>query len=437
MPPIFFELAIILLLILTNGVLAMSETALIASRKVRLQQRAEADDPRARVALELARAPSRFLSTVQIGITLIGILAGAFSGATVAEEMEAAFGSFPLLAPYAEAISVAIVVVVITYLSLVFGELVPKQIALNDPERVAASLAPSMRFLSRIASPLVHLLSISSKALLRLLKARSASEPEITEEEIRILIGQGTQAGVFEPIEEDIVDQIFRLGDLSVSALMTPRVDIDWLDLASSTEELQQQIQARGHAHFPVAQGSLDHIVGIVAAKDMLARYLAGRPLDLKAILRPAQFVPESMPAFEVVERLQQTHSQIALVLDEFGGIHGLVTTRDLLEAIVGEFPEEGKAADPDVVLREDGTWLMDGMMSTEAVRDLLRIRELPGEREHHFQTLGGFLMSYLGRIPKSGDSVRWGGFRFEVVDMDKLRVNKVLVGVESPTSSR
>jgi putative hemolysin len=431
MAPVFFEIAVLLLLILANGALATAETALVASRKVRLQQRAEAANPGAAVALEMARDPGRFLSTVQIGITLIGVLAGAFSGATIAEEMEAAFIALPQLAPYAEPISVAIVVVVITYLSLVFGELVPKQIALNNPERVSAFVAPAMHLLSRVAAPLVHLLSLSGRFVLGLLKVRPAAEPEITQDEIRILIGQGTRAGVFDPIEQEIVDQVFRLGDLSVSALMTPRLGIDWLDAALPAQQLRQQIEARGHTHFPVASGSLDNIMGIAAAKDLLTQCLAGRPLDLATVIQPALFVPEGMPAFEAVERLQQAHSQVALVLDEYGGVHGLVTTSDLLEAIVGEFPEVGMPPDPDVIQREDGTWLLDGMLPSEAVRDLLGVTELPGEKEQHFQTLGGFIMTYLGRIPTPGDAFRWGGYRFEVLDMDRYRVDKVLVGPE------
>lgn len=436
MNPIYFELVVIVSLVLGNGVLAMSETALVASKKARLQQRAENADSRARMALELANAPGRFLSTVQIGITLIGILAGAFSGATVAEELEAALGTIPELAVYAELLSVAAVVVAITYLSLVLGELVPKRIALNDPEGVAAFAAPLMQVLSRIAAPLARLLNASSQAVLHLLRFRPAAEAEVTEDEIRILIGQGTQTGVFEPIERRIVDQVFLLGDLSVSALMTHRVEIDWLEIGDSPLEWRARIEAGRHARYPVAEGGLDNVLGIVAAKDMLARCLAGLPLDLKATVRPALYLPQSLPAFEAIERLQQAHAQIALVLDEFGGIQGLVTTSDLLEAIVGEFPEAGEAPDPHAVQREDGSWLMDGMLPIEEVRNLLRIQELPGEREHHFETLGGFILAYLGRIPASGESLRWGGYRFVVVGMDRLRVDKVLVGPDEITGA-
>ena len=336
MSAIAFEILFILSLVLANGIFAMSEMALVSARKERLQQRANAGDAKARVALELANAPDRFLSTVQIGITLIGILAGAFGGATLASELAARLRLIPWLAQHSEVISLAIVVLSIAYLSLVIGELVPKRLALHNPEQIASVLAGPMRRLSVIASPAVRLLSLSTNMILRMLGARQSTEAFVTEEEIKILLDQGTEAGTFEKAERDMIERVFQLGDRRAGALMTPRTEIVWLDLDEPLEEIRRKVTESVHSRFPVAQGSLDNVHGIIRSKDLLTGSLQGRPLELKAALWPPLFVLETTPALKILELFKQSGTHIALVVDEHGGIQGLVSLNDILEGIVG-----------------------------------------------------------------------------------------------------
>jgi len=428
MDSLVIEILFVLLLVITNGLFAMSEIAVLSARKVRLQQRAAAGDRGAGVALELASTPNRFLSTIQIGITLIGILAGAFGGATIAEELAAELSRVRGLAPYSEAIGVTVVVAGTTYLSLVVGELTPKRIALNNAERIASAVAPAMRTLSRLMAPAVRLLSLSTEALLSILGARSSVETPVTEEEVRLMIEQGTRVGVFMPAEQRMMKQVLRLDDLTVDALMIPRPEVIWLDLDDTPGEILRKVGASSHSQFPVARGDLDHVVGLVYAKDLLAQALSGRPLDLQAALQPAPFVPESVLALEVLERFREARAQVVLVIDEYGGFQGLMTLNDILEAIVGDFPLPHEEAELEVVQREDGSWLMDGRLLVDEVKEVLQLEELPFEGEGHYQTLGGLMMAYLGHIPSAGDHFEWGGFRFEVVDMDGRRVDKALV---------
>ncbi|MBN2146481.1 MAG: HlyC/CorC family transporter [Anaerolineales bacterium] len=425
---ISLEIIIIIALILLNGMLAMAEIAIVSARQARLQQRAEQGDAGAKTALELARQPTRFLSTVQVGITLVGILTGAFGGATIAEEISTWLEQFPPLAAYAEAIGVAIVVIVIAYLSLILGELAPKQVALQNPERVAARLAPLMRVLAHAAAPLVSLLSLSTQAVLKLLRVRPSSEPAVTEEEVKILLQQGTRAGVFEVVEESMVEQVFRLSDLRANSLITPRTEIAWLDLEGLPEHIRQVLLQSRYTYYPVAQGSLDNLQGYIRSQDLLAQALEGQPLDLLAALQPPLVVPENMPAFTLLERMRQNHASIAFILDEFGGIQGLVTTTDLLEAIVGDLPEADEAHDPDILHRADGSWLLDGMLLVNEFSELLGIKTLPDQWETLFQTLGGFVITMMGCIPQTGASFDFDRYHFEVVDMDGKRVDKVLV---------
>jgi putative hemolysin len=422
-----FELFIILLLLVANGVFAMSELAVVSARKSRLEQRA-IDDKKAQVALELASQPDMFLSTVQIGITLIGTLAGAFGGATLAEKLEVWFNQVPLLAPYSGTLSVFLVVITITYLSLVIGELVPKRLALNNPEAIATSVAPTMRLLSRLTAPAVRLLTASTDFVLRLLQVQPSEEPPVTEAEVRTMIEQGTQVGVFEPIEEEIVGQVFRLSDRTVSALYTPRTDIVWLDIDDPPEEIRQTLLEQRFSRYPVAQDSLDNILGLVSAQALLAQSLSGQPLDLPSIMEPPLFIPETTPALVVVDRLKQTRSHVALVIDEYGGVEGLVTLDDILSAIVGDTPNADPAEDVEAIQREDGTWLLDGMVQIDEFQDLFELQELPDVGEGYYQTVGGLVMAMLGRIPVPGDNFEWAGMRFEVMDMDGRRVDKVLV---------
>ena len=422
------ELLFILLLIIANGVFAMSEMAVVSARKVRLRQRAKGGDKRAHAALELAKTPGRFLSTVQVGISLVAVLTGTLGGATVAGTLAAQLGRIPLLAPYSETISMTIVVLGITYLSLVIGELLPKQIALSDAERIASLIAPPMAVLAKIAYPVVYLLNASTKILMRILRVRPCSDPPVTEEEVRIMIAQGTQVGIFEPIEEEMVDQVFRLSDQRASTLITPRSEIVWLDLDDSPEDIRQKIISSCYSRFPVGRGNLDEVRGLVQTRDLLIQSLAGESIDLKAVLQPALFVPESIPVFEVLDRFKQTQSQVALVIDEYGILQGLVTLDDILEAIVGDIPDPGEVIDLEIVEREDGSWLLDGMVPIDDFIELFQIKTPPGKQDWNCQTLGGLVMMILGHIPSVGERFEWGELHIEVVDVDGLRVDKVLI---------
>ncbi|MBE9128241.1 MULTISPECIES: hemolysin family protein [unclassified Coleofasciculus] len=422
------ELFFVFLLILLNGIFAMSEMAIVSARKVRLQQLANRGNAKARTALELTHSPNQFLSTVQIGITLIGILAGAFGGATIANKLATQLEAIPFLAANAEAIALFVVVLIITYFSLVLGELVPKRLALNNPELIATGVASQMRFLANLAAPAVHLLSYSTDMVLRLLGIGPSREPEVTEEEIKILIQQGTDAGMFEEVEQDIVQRVFGLGDRRVSALMTPRPDIIWLDLDDTSEVNRNKIIGSSHTRFPVCQGSIDNVLGVVQVTTLLGRCLVGHPLDLTACLKQPLFVPESTRALRVLELFKKSGPHLALVVDEYGVIQGLVTLNDLLEALVGDIPSVDDRDEVQAVQREDGSWLVDGMLSIDEFRRLFKIEELPGEQRGNYHTLGGFVITHLGRIPAAAEHFEWGGLRFEVMDMDGNRVDKVLV---------
>jgi putative hemolysin len=428
------QILIIIALIFANGLFAMAEIAIVSARKARLQQRAEDGDARAKIALELANSPSQFLSTVQIGITLVGILAGAFGGATIADKLAPELNRISWIAPRGGAVSLSLVVLGITFLSLIIGELVPKQIALQHAERISAALAPAMRTLAWVASPLVHLLSLSTQLVLRIFGIKASTETSVTEEEIKLMIEQGTQEGVFKPTEQVMVERVFRLGDRTVNAIMTPRPDVVWLDLNEPVEETQRKITSDTHTHYPVAEGQIDRIIGMVNSKDLLSQNLACRPIDLRSVVRPALFIPESMSSLDVLERFKKKRTHVAFVIDEHGGFQGLVTTSDILEAIVGDIPMPDELAEEaEIIRREDGSWLVDGKVLADELKELLLADDLPFEEENLYQTLGGLMMAFLDRIPKSGDHFDWNGFRFEVVDMDGHRVDKVLIKPLAP----
>jgi putative hemolysin len=423
-----FEVLIIFVLLIANGIFAMSEIAIVSARKTRLQQLAEEGNASAQTALDLATNSSQFLSTVQIGITLIGILAGAFGGATLAEGIASGLATIPQLMPYSEAIGVGIVVVVITYLSLIIGELVPKRVALNNPERIAASVAGPMNALSRVASPLVRLLSGSTDVIIRLLGIKPSDEPAVTEEEVKVLIEQGTQVGVFHPVEQDMIEGVLRLGERSVAAVMTPRTQIVWIDLNDPAEEIYRKVVGSHHSRFPVARESLDNFLGIILAKDLLAQHWQGQPLDLKSLLREPLFVPETMPALRLLELFKKKGTHVAMVLDEYGGVQGMITHNDILEDIAGNVSVPGEPAEPQAVRREDGSWLVDGLLHIDRLKEIFDLDELPREELSLYQTVGGFVVDQFGNIPSAGQSFAWEGLRFEVVDMDAHRVDKVLV---------
>ncbi|WP_041780058.1 hemolysin family protein [Allocoleopsis franciscana] len=428
MTAVTFEILFILLLIIANGVFSMSETALVSARKARLQQLANEGDAKARTALEVANAPNRFLSTVQIGITLIGIMTGAFGGATIASKLVGILNLVPLLAPYSESLSLGIVIACITYLSLVIGELVPKRLALNSPERIALAVASPMSLLSRLTAPVVYLLSVSTDAVVRLLGIRTSTEPPITEEEIRVLIEQGTQAGMFKATEQEMLERVFNLEELRVNALMTPRRRLAWLDVDDSPEENRRKINNSVYSRFPVCSGSLDNVLGVVQIKDLFVCTSEGQPINLTASLRQPIVVPESINALKVLELFKQSGLHIALVVDEYDIVQGLVTLNDILEAIVGEVPSVDEQTEPQVVQRADGSWLLDGMLPIYELKERLDVEKLPGEEGGGYHTLGGFVISQVGHIPTSGNYFEWRQLRFEVVDMDGNRVDKVLV---------
>lgn len=422
------DIIVILLLIFLNGLFSMSEIAILSARKARLQQWVEEGNQKAQVVVDLSNAPNMLLSTVQIGITLVGVLSGAFGGATLAEEFADFFNRFEVFNPHGESVALGLIVLCITFLTLVIGELVPKRIALNRPERIAMLAAGPMRLLAKVAAPAVHLLSFSTDMVLKVMRFRPSEDPPVTEEEINLLIEQGTMAGVFEEAEQDMVSRVLRLGDRRVGALMTPRKRIIWLDVNEAVEKNRRKILKSVVSRFPVCQGRLSNVLGVVHVKDLLTRCLSGRALDIRAGLQKPLFVLESTHVLRVMELFKESGTQMALVVDEYGTIEGVVTLNDLLESIIGVLPSLDESGQPPIFEREDGSWLVEGMISVDELRAFLNVGRFPDEAMGDYQTLGGFMMSVLGRIPATGDQFECCGFRFEVVDMDGHRVDKVLI---------
>lgn len=428
------DILIIVSLILINGMLAMSELALVSSRKQRLQRLADDGDARAEAALQLSRNPGVFLSTIQIGITAVGIFSGAFGEATLAQPLSEFLSRWQWLDPYSELAALAVVVAAITYLSLIVGELVPKQIALHNPERIARLVAGPMRRLSVIAYPLVKLLSASSALVLKLLGSRPSPESSVSEEEIRAILLEGARSGVLEKAEHELVKNVFRLDDRPASTLMTPRSDIIYLDVNQDEQSVRDTIIAGGHSYYPVCKGGLDQVLGVVRARDLLARHLSGQPWDLAQTLREPLYVPEWLSGMDVMEALRKSKSHFCFVVDEYGNIQGLLTLHDLLEAIVGDM---SPSPEPRWVQREDGSWLVDGMVFADELKERLGLRRLPHEEEEDYDTLGGMVMTQMGRVPSVADNFQWEGYRFEVVDMDGKRVDRVLISPLLPAESK
>ena len=424
---------ILLFLIVVNAVFVLAEMAIVSSRKPRLQQWANEGNRGAAAALELSIHPDRFLSTTQIGITLIGILTGAFGERALTARVSAALQAYPQIASYSESIAFGIVVAAITYFSLVIGELVPKRLALLNPERFASFLAPPLSFLSRTTAPVVHLLSSSTRSILRIIGARQAEEPPVTEEEIKVMLEQGTEAGVFEEAEHDMMKSLLKLGDRTVDALMKPRREVVWLDLEDSWEENRRKMATSLYSRFPVAQGTLDNVIGIVQTKELLTRCLAGEKIDLKHAVKPPLFVPGALAALKLLEMFKKSRTHIALVVDEYGGVEGLVTLNDVMEDIVGDVASADMPTEKLAVQRADGSWLLDGKINIEDMKETLELADLPGEDSGSYNTLGGFVMMQVGRVPVTGDTFDTADYRFEVVDMDEKRVDKVLVSRVPP----
>lgn len=428
---VYYEVVIIVLLVVLNGIFAMSEVALLSARRSRLQHLAERGNRNAQRALDLVQDPNNFLSTVQVGVTLVGVLSGAFGGATLATHLAAHLRGYPAVAQYADTISISIIVLAITYLSLIIGELVPKRIALHSPERIASGIAQPMSVISRLGSPLVGLLSASTNAVLWALRIKDSSEPAVTQDDVRALIRAGARTGVFKEDEQRIVERVFRLSSRRISAIMTHRADIVWLDINDPPEALVKKIRQVRYLRVPVCDGDLDRTLGILSAKDYFA---AVENTDLRAMLKPPVYVPEGMPALKVLEQFRTTTASIALVIDEYGSVQGLVSAIDLLQAIVGDLPGEKQMEQP-VMPRPDGSWLIEGALPVEDLKELLRTDALPDESSGRFRTAAGFLIYHLGRIPRTTDSIDFNGNHLEVVDMDGNRVDKLLLVCNRPST--
>lgn len=424
------QIVIILILILINGILSMSEAALMASRKARLQQRVNDGDHASQTALDLLKKPNIFLSTIQIGITLISVLAGAFGGATLAEFLAVELAKVPALTPYAESLALAIVVITITLLTIWLGELVPKRLGLHRPESISRLIAGPMLFISRLFSPLVKVISWFTDLVLRLLGINTSEEQPVTEEELQVLLDQGTQAGVFEESEQDMIQGVFSIGDQRVYSLMTPRTEIVWLEVDDPVAEIRKKIAESSYSRFPVRDGTLDNVVGVVRARDLLLANLAGEKLNLRNNLHPAIYIPETALASQALEMFKGGKAELMLVVDEFGAVQGLITLNDILSEIV-----EGIESDePVATQRQDGSWLLDGMLPVDDFKEIFNLRDLP--EEDGYETLGGFVMFSLGHIPQTTEKFEWNGLNFEVIDMDARRVDKVLVTTTKPKPS-
>lgn len=422
------EIIIILVLVIINGILAMTEMAMVSSRKSRLQNRADNGDTGAQKALDALKNPNRFLSSIQIGITLVGILAGVFGGATVAENLGEWLSGFPTLGHYGPAIGIATVVVGITYLSLVLGELVPKRLALNNPERISSLMAAPMNLLTRLSAPLVFLLSLSTNAILTVLGVHQKEGPSHTEDEIKIIIEESTQAGVFEKTEQDLMNRALSLGDCNVNDLMTPRPDIVSIDIDAPAEELLEKITTSRHSQFPVYSEDPDNILGMVSTKDLWVQSVVEKSQDLRSILRPPLFVPEALQALKVLELFKQSGTHVALVIDEYGSVQGIITLHDILEAMVGDLPSSELAEDSSAVRRDDGSWLIDGLLPVDKFKELFELEAMPEEKAGNYHTIAGFILFRLNQMPTTGSRLEWAGYQFEVVDMDGNRIDKLLI---------
>jgi putative hemolysin len=428
MERVFTEIIIIVALLMANGVFAMTELAVVSARRARLKRMADAGDAGARAALELARQPTRFLSTVQVGITLVGVLAGAFGGATLANEIASGLRKFPALEAYAAGLGIAVVVLGITFLSLVIGELVPKRLALNNPEGIARFMARPMQRLAGFASPVVKVLGGATELVLRILGARSRAEPRVSRDEVKVLLEEGLQEGVFGRAQTEMVESALALDLLPVREIMTPRPKIIFLKRTDSHEAVWHKIVVSGHSNFPVYDGNRDNVVGMVSVKAVYANLAAGLEVNLGDLMTKPEVVPATQTVTQLLEVFRRTGRHVAMVADEFGGIVGAVSLVDVLEAIAGDFPTQEERLRPRALQRVDGTLLVDGLLELEEFERTLPGLQFPDPSSRGFDTVAGFLVAQLGRVPAEGDCVEFEGYRFEVIDMDRHRVDKILV---------
>ena len=432
------DIFIILGLILVNGIFAMSEIAVVTSKRIRLQKLSENGSRGAQAALDLSDSPSRFLSTIQVGITLIGIFNGAFGEASLVERLTPEVALIPVISVYAREVALAIVVVGITFASLILGELVPKRIAMQYPEVVASLVAAPMLWLSRLMGPFVKVLTGTTEFILRILGMHHKKDDAVTEEEIAGLFREGTDAGLFEKTEHDIVSRALRLDDQRVAGLMTPRLDVHFIDLEDSIEVNLAKIADSSYNRFPVCRGDISHVIGIVHAGSLFEQAIRGKAIntvDIAAAIRPPLFVPETISAMQLLETLKKNRAELALVIDEYGEIEGIVTLSDVLGALVGDVSVIDEHHEVDGVRRDDGSWLIDGGVSFDRFRELLETDvRFPEEASGTYHTLAGFVMTFLGHIPQMSDSFEWEGYRIEVVDMDRNRIDRLLITKLEPS---
>jgi len=419
-----YELLIILILLLINGFLAMSEIAFVSSKKFKLEEMAKKGNHSAKKALTLLNEPEKFLSAIQIGITLVGILAGAFGGYAMAEDLTPFFDQIIFLKPYSFELSFAVIVTFITYLSLVIGELVPKSIALNNPEKITISTAPLMYFISKVFSPFVIFLSSSTKILMFFLRIKKNVDPPVTEEELKSLLELGTKHGAFEKEESEMIKKIFKFNDKKVNSIMVPRTEIEWLESGLSNDEIFCFISTHNFSRYFVCENSLDNVLGYFEVKEFLIKYNCEKDFDFKNIISDVLVIPETIYSIDLLEKFRANKTNIALVVDEFGGTQGLISLHDLIENIFGELPEKFEDKENDIVIRKDGTYLINGSADISKIAEYFSI-EFDSQ---DYSTMSGFVMAELGRIPKEGDIVNYNGYQFEVVDMDGRMTDKILV---------
>jgi putative hemolysin len=418
------EILLLFSLILLNGMFSMSEIALVSARKARLEGQANKGDAKAREALELSNHPDTFLSTVQIGITLIGVLTGIFSGEKLKDDFMNFLNQWAVLRPYSSGLATTLIVIVITYFTLIFGELVPKRLGLSRPEAIAKTMAKPMRIISVITYPFIWLLTRSSNLIVRLFNIKSDNN-QVTEEEIKAIISEGTEHGAIEEAEQEIIERVFHLGDRNITSLMTHRSDIVWFDVNDNEEKIREKIIAEPHSVYPICDSEIDNIKGVVSIKDI---YVADDLTLFKDLMKTALFVPENNTAYQVMEKFKESQIHSCFIVDEYGSVLGMITLNDIMEAIIGEMPQSDIDDDYDMVRREDGSYLVDAQIPFFDFLNRFDKTEWANEEEHEFDTLAGCILHELERIPQTGDKLPWRGFTFEIIDMDGHRIDKVLV---------
>ncbi len=424
----FIEIIVIFMLVVFNGLFAMSEIALVSSRKFRLRQMADKGKRGAQYALQLCKNPTRFLSTVQIGISLMGILSGVYGGAVIASYLEILLKKSPYLAPYARSLSLSAVVLSITFLFLVVGEIIPKRLAMLHPERISTIFSGPMHLLSRIAAPAVYIISLSSDGILKLFGiGKHLEDQALSEDEIKQLFRQGARTGVFHPSEIKLVERVLKLDDRTVGNLMTPLKEVIWFEEKESFRQCMEKVRDTGHSCFPVVRSSPDHILGVVWVKDLLAASCESRP-SLEKIIKPAVYAPNHLNALQILDRFQSTRTHMILIVDRNEIVQGLVTINDILQAIIGELPYPTWFEEPGIIRRDDGSILLDGHLPVRKLKKVLEISQLPEKDKVSYKNVADFVTRFLDHIPISGESFTWEGYRFEVVDMDGPYVDKVLV---------